>query len=258
MNPIHPSPQQKPHPALSARQLDATEVLIEQALNAMRDAKPEAGMEARLLAALEHRGASQPGSLLARFFSRLRTPQLALGAGVAVVIALLVLVPLRIQRRSIASASAPFARTTTTEETVAGNARPFFRASTANRKVASSTTPPARSPRYASEPSLQDAASHLGSASLASASSTDNPDALALAELRAPSQPAPPLPLTSQERILLGVAHHPQQFEITALDPVERASLTDRELADFHHFFYKPLLPQPTISPVVPGETNAP
>lgn len=255
MNPLHPSPQHKSHPAPALGKLDATEILIEQALGTFRDAQPQAGMEARLLAALEHRNTTQPTSLHERFFSRLRAPQLALGACIVMAIALLVSIPLHLRRYSIALISAQSSRTRATEEAAAGNAMPFLRTSGASREETFPETPSrTRFPHHASEPSLASAASRQ---SLAPLPSADNPDALALAELHAPSLAAPTLPLTPQERILLRVAHHPNPIQVAALNPVQRASLDDRQLAAFRHFFWKPLLPQPTIPPTLNGDTNA-
>jgi hypothetical protein len=65
----------------------------------------------------------------------------------------------------------------------------------------------------------------------------DDMDALALEEMRAASQPAPPLPLTKQERLLLRVAHQGWPEELAALDPARRAAQDKEERAEVERFF---------------------
>jgi hypothetical protein len=65
----------------------------------------------------------------------------------------------------------------------------------------------------------------------------DDLDALALEEMRAASQPAPPLPLTKQERLLLYVARDGAPEELAVLDPVRRAAQDKEERAAVERFF---------------------
>jgi hypothetical protein len=65
----------------------------------------------------------------------------------------------------------------------------------------------------------------------------DDMDALALEEMRAASQPAPPLPLTKQERLLLHVAHEGAAEELAVLDPAKRAAEDKEERAAVERFF---------------------
>lgn len=62
-----------------------------------------------------------------------------------------------------------------------------------------------------------------------------DPDAVALAETRAPSRPAPPMPLTPQERLLLAATRQGQPIEVAELDiaraPALRAASEARETA---------------------------
>lgn len=79
-------------------------------------------------------------------------------------------------------------------------------------------------------------------------------DALALSEMQAPSQPAPPMPLTEQERLLLRVLYRHHTVELAALDPMASAARNAREDAEFKEFFAPPPepsgnLPMPTNSP---------
>jgi hypothetical protein len=65
----------------------------------------------------------------------------------------------------------------------------------------------------------------------------DDMDALALEEMRAASQPAPPLPLTKQERLLLHVTHEGASEELAVLDPAKRAAQDKEERAEVERFF---------------------
>ncbi len=65
----------------------------------------------------------------------------------------------------------------------------------------------------------------------------DDLDTLALEEMRAASQPAPPLPLTKQERLLLHVAHEGGPEELAILDPAKRAAQDKEERAAVERFF---------------------
>jgi hypothetical protein len=67
-----------------------------------------------------------------------------------------------------------------------------------------------------------------------------DPDAIALAETLAPSRPAPPMPLTQQERLMLNVLRSGDQEEIAALNPVERDALFAQDQAAFQNFFAPP------------------
>ena len=65
-------------------------------------------------------------------------------------------------------------------------------------------------------------------------------EALALAELHAPSQLAPPLPLTDDERALQHLARHSSPSTIEALNADHRASQEATEQAAFQTFFTPP------------------
>jgi len=76
----------------------------------------------------------------------------------------------------------------------------------------------------------------IGGAKVQSAT-VDDMDALALEEMRAASQPAPPLPLTKQERLLLHVAREGAAEELAVLDPAKRAAQDKEERAAVERFF---------------------
>ena len=54
---------------------------------------------------------------------------------------------------------------------------------------------------------------------------------------RLASYPAPPMPLTKQERLLLRLAHNADPAEIAMLDPAVRAARDAEETAEFREFF---------------------
>jgi hypothetical protein len=65
-------------------------------------------------------------------------------------------------------------------------------------------------------------------------------DPTAVAEANAPSLPAPPLPLTAQEKLLLRIAHHPNPVELAELDPHQREAAIAEEQAAYKRFFHPP------------------
>jgi hypothetical protein len=68
-------------------------------------------------------------------------------------------------------------------------------------------------------------------------------DSVALSETQAASFPAPPMPLTEQERLLLRLVHKIDPVEIAMLDPRVRAMQDAEEKAEFQRFFGKQSLP---------------
>jgi hypothetical protein len=62
-------------------------------------------------------------------------------------------------------------------------------------------------------------------------------DSVALSEMHDASYPAPPMPLTEQEKLLLRIAHKRDPVELAMLDPVVRAARDAEEKADVTKFF---------------------
>jgi len=62
-------------------------------------------------------------------------------------------------------------------------------------------------------------------------------DSVALDEMRAASHPAPPMPLTEQERLLLRIAHRGDPVELAMLNHEIRAKQEEEEKAEFQRFF---------------------
>jgi hypothetical protein len=72
--------------------------------------------------------------------------------------------------------------------------------------------------------------------------------------MRAPSYPAPPLPLTEQERLLLRIVHKDDPVEMAVLNPVLRAARDAEDQAEFQRFFVKPVIEQPTTGQTAPEQ----
>jgi hypothetical protein len=70
----------------------------------------------------------------------------------------------------------------------------------------------------------------------------------------AASHPAPPMPLTEQERLLLRIAHRGDPVELAMLDPVLRDVRDAEEQADFQRFFGPERTEQPTAEPPKEGQ----
>ncbi len=64
--------------------------------------------------------------------------------------------------------------------------------------------------------------------------------AIAVQELRAKSFPAPPMPLTEEERLLLSIAHKGDPAEMAMLEPETRAAEAAAETAAFQEFLNHP------------------
>jgi hypothetical protein len=62
-------------------------------------------------------------------------------------------------------------------------------------------------------------------------------DAVALEDLHAASRPAPPMPLTEQEKLLLRLVHKDDPVELAMLDPRVRAMEDSEDKAEFQRFF---------------------
>lgn len=65
-------------------------------------------------------------------------------------------------------------------------------------------------------------------------------DALAISEMNAPSKPAPPLPLTQQEKLLAEAVHQDGTNNLSSLRPETRDAQMELSKAEFHDFFEPP------------------
>jgi hypothetical protein len=93
-------------------------------------------------------------------------------------------------------------------------------------------------------------------------------DSAALENMRAASRPAPPMPLTEQERLLLRLVHKDDPVELAMLDSKVRALQDSEDKAEFQRFFgqvsrqaapdpsvTEQAAPQQSTEQVVPGQS---
>lgn len=196
---------------------------IDKVLAALRDAEPPAGMESRILDALDqHRSA--PTSPTPRSWllpRRAGLPRAGLAGALAASLVLAALVGLTLlQPARQRSLPTPANHGPSTQPRPHP---PADLAATSHSNHSNSTRKPPPSPS-------------LKTASASQAPSRDL-DALALSESLAPSLPAPPLPLTPQEQLLLRVLHRRDPDPLTDLNRELRAKQEAEQLADFDQFF---------------------
>jgi hypothetical protein len=65
----------------------------------------------------------------------------------------------------------------------------------------------------------------------------DTEEALAEREMNAPSRPAPPLPLTEQEKLLVRFVRTRTPEELAAIDPAKWAKQDEQQKEEFDRFF---------------------
>ncbi len=74
---------------------------------------------------------------------------------------------------------------------------------------------------------------------------TTQAEAQAIDDLHAPSHPAPPLPLTAQEKAILHLLRRDGTVELAQLDPALQTKLFELQRADLQKFFDPPPPPKP-------------
>ncbi|HZQ42159.1 MAG TPA: hypothetical protein VFA99_02860 [Acidobacteriaceae bacterium] len=249
---------------------------IDRALCALRDAQPRSGpngemLASRILASLQHRTAPEatnPGGLpfhavkgwvIARDTARgsaRRTTTLALWAATSA--AIVTIASLTILHHTGAPPSARIARQggiamswSATNTAPATRAQPSVESRPASTER---TLPISRHPERTGVPGER--SSFVGVASVAqrrtsvfenaritespNGASTTRTDAQALADLHAPSHPAPPLPLTPQEKLLLHMLRYGNATQLAELNPMVRAQQDADETTAFKAFFPDP------------------
>jgi hypothetical protein len=90
-----------------------------------------------------------------------------------------------------------------------------------------------------------------------------DPDAIALAETRAPSRPAPPMPLTAQEHLIFAATRPGQPIQVAELDiaraPLLRAAAEARETASINRYvkgLLAPLAVADELSPTTDSQAQ--
>jgi hypothetical protein len=200
-----------------------SEEILEQLLRGLRDAEAPAGMELRILNAIEDRAsAASPSKQPRRETSKqsrrgtpwstpLRFPwPVALGAAATTILLPAILLHHPADRPAPTAIPAQ-ARIQPNPSLTQPHALPTL--------IAEAVSPPlARKPAQRHAPSLS------------------AQDQLSLRELRTPSHPEPPEPLTAEEKILLHIAHTAAPEEIAMLNPEIRAQQQARSAAEFERF----------------------
>ena len=208
-----------------------TEEAIDKVLAGLRDADAPAGMEGRILETLQHRASVRPRPGWRRFRPEwLIAPvrpaanrSLAWGVALASVLAIVLAVPaVRRFGHVLGSASAPSKRISGPVVASVPSAAPEMAGKSAHLPF----QPVTRSMRI----SKQEV--NAQRAEVASES-----DSLAMYEMHAASHPAPPMPLTQQEKLLLRIAHRGDPIEFAELNPAQRDAQYAEEMAEVHRFF---------------------
>ncbi|HTV09518.1 MAG TPA: hypothetical protein VMD97_10785 [Candidatus Aquilonibacter sp.] len=245
----------------NVRHTDAIDHNIHRALSALRDARPRSGLNGRILISLEHRAATRAthsGGLpfhsfivkgwgIARGNARRPAHVAVWSATAAAIVAMASLVTLHHR------ATAPAQTGSTTSEAVilsehsesknheAGgvptSSEPF---STTNHILAEPTRRVAR-PASATMPAgcVHSGCTVHDNDTVADRGTTPS-DAQLLADLHAPSHPAPPLPLTPEEKLLLRGLRDVNLTELAELNPEFRARQDADETTAFKNFFPDP------------------
>jgi len=197
-----------------------SEPLLEEVLSGLRDAEPSPGMERRILAALEarthhpaptHRRRPAPRRLT-KF-----TPTFALPAacGLVCLLTLALLIP-STHRKQVSTQPAQNA--------------------SSSLQPAPARIHPEEAPAHTTAPITHKVTTHRPQKPLP----RDTYETLAEIETRAPSLPAPPMPLTDQEKLLLRLIQARNPVELASLDHAAWTLQLAKDRAQFDQFFARP------------------
>jgi hypothetical protein len=199
---------------------------IDKVLGGLRDAGPAVGMERRILEAVEKRASERSKTSWWQQSSkvfRLSPAKLLLCGSAFAIVVILLVTPKFYQHRDASPVS-----TKSLTPLIANVVR-------------TSPTVPAMVERNERQPaSAKYQTLHVQRVkTIRNQSPAQNTaaDALALREMTAPSHPAPPLPLTAQEKLLVRVVHKGDPVELAMLNPEVRARQIADSQAEFQKFF---------------------
>jgi len=208
------------------------EEAIEKVLAGLRDSEAPGGMEHRILNALEDQASVRSRSgWLGRRPMWLVAPALPVGLAWGVALAGMVVIAVAIpaiHRLRYAPAQSQT------------NLAPAAVLPPASAEVAvksAQVLPHGSGVRVIEETTAGDEASARRAEVVSARDSDRDSDSVALSEMRAASHPAPPMPLTEQERLLLRIAHKGDPVEMAMLDPGLRAAQDAEDETDFQRFF---------------------
>lgn len=181
---------------------------LEKLLSQLSSAEVPPGMNRRILQALEHRASTSA-------FGHNPAPRWLVTAGALASALALVLAASAIHR---------FTQAPTHSAQIATPVHPPSRAYPGHDSIASPTPIAYRPVKHRAHRAPQSSSNDL----------------LAEREMRASSLPAPPMPLTEQEKLLLRIAHSGDPVELAALDPLAWAAKDAADKAKFDKFFAPP------------------
>jgi hypothetical protein len=225
-----------------------SEEAIERVLAGLRDAEAPEGMERRILAGLEGRAAARSGWRVASMWlamppGRFTARGLACGVALAGVVVLALAIPAMRRAGRVPEHSkidgAHVKAVPMTPSVIA----------TGDGKRSSPVPGVGSSVRLGTMTKVTEAESVS-----AGDSAADSDDSVAMSEMQAPSFPAPPMPLTEQERLLLRIARKVDPVEMAMLDPKVRALQDAEEKAEFQRFFGQTAR-QPLPAQLPPGQS---
>jgi hypothetical protein len=235
-----------------------SEEAIEKVLAGLRDADAPAGMERRILDGLEERAAARSRSgwrgwlpvWLVAPARPVAVGSLVCGAALAGIFVVALAIPV-IRRLGHAPLQ------------VKGSAVPAGSLREANPEAAKSVRPALSRPGLRSLKVAEAGETIVGGAEAGMARDLDS-DSVALDEMHAASRPAPPMPLTEQERLLLRLVHKDDPVELAMLDSMLDAKLRalqdSEDKAEFQRFFgqsTKQVVPeQPATESAAPGQST--
>jgi hypothetical protein len=181
---------------------------IDQVLTALRDAEAPMGMERRILEAAQRR-AAVPASNWHRLQARIQPMIMIWTVALASIVAV------------IASLTLIHRSTQFTPQSIAA-------APQTSAPAVATETPPAATSIHLQKPHQR---------RIITANQVDPYELLAVNEMRAPSHPAPPMPPTEQEKLMLRIVHRNDPVELAELNPAMRAAQQDDEKKSFQKFF---------------------
>lgn len=242
---------------------------INHVLEALRTTEPPAGLEqriaARLAQAAEARQASVPQTRPLITTDISAEPSIFTTILNAVKAPRILLTPARLYT---AAAALTLLLTLTTVNllhhntpTTTAQSKPIPNAPTQSAKLAQASA--AANTHVPQAFSLRSHSSAKSAEALTSApAQTPDLDTIALAETRAPSRPAPPMPLTSQERLMLAATRPGQPIELAELDiaraPFLHAAAEYREEASIQRYVHTLLAPFAVADALSPATTSEP
>jgi hypothetical protein len=218
------------------------EEAIEKVLAGLRDVDVPDGMERRILQALEERELARAGarSLAPTWLRASESRVLVSSVGLVGLLVLALVIPV-VRRPGRVAVQAEASRAA---------AAPLVNRAGSERVVESTHLSSAGSHvRGIEEGNSQEPKTMMQEAKTVAVLDSD---ALAVEEMRATSRPAPPLPLTEQERLLLLLAHSGGgRQELAKLDPLLRGDREAEDAAEFQRFFF------PVDEAIGPDDNNS-